>query len=170
MKQKNPVNRAVIAIYRPAIHWVLKSPLQAIAVAVLLLIATLWPLSQLGSEFMPDLDEGDLLYMPTTFPGVSIGKAQELLQQTDKLIRTVPEVHRVIRKIGRADTATDPAPLTMIETTIQLKPRDQWRDGMTMDKLMPLTPHSLWNQYSEHEPATPTSTDKLSFKISLRSP
>ena len=88
-----------------------------------------------GSEFMPDLDEGDLMYMPTTFPGVSVGKAQELLQQTDKLIRTVPEVTRVFGKVGRADTATDPAPLTMIETTILLKPRDQWRDGLTLEKL-----------------------------------
>ncbi len=88
-----------------------------------------------GSEFMPDLDEGDLMYMPTTFPGISVGKAQELLQQTDKLIRTVPEVRRVFGKIGRAETATDPAPLTMIETTILLKPRSEWRDGMTLDKL-----------------------------------
>ena len=84
---------------------------------------------------MPDLDEGDLLYMPTTFPGISVGKAKELLQQTDKLIRTVPEVKRVFGKIGRAETATDPAPLTMIETTIQLKPRSEWREGMTMDGL-----------------------------------
>ena len=134
-EHENPVNRWVIAIYRPAIGWVLKAPLQAISLALFLLLVTLWPISQLGSEFMPDLDEGDLLYMPTTFPGVSIGKAQELLQQTDKLIRTLPEVKRVFGKIGRADTATDPAPLTMIETTILLKPRDQWRDGMTMDKL-----------------------------------
>ncbi len=92
-------------------------------------------MSQLGSEFMPDLDEGDLMYMPTTFPGISVGKAQELLQQTDKLIRTVPEVKSVFGKIGRAETATDPAPLTMIETTIQLKPREQWRPGMTTEKL-----------------------------------
>ena len=132
---ENPVNRWVIAGYRPAIGWVLKSPIQAIALAAILLLLTLWPVSQLGSEFMPDLDEGDLLYMPTTFPGVSIGKAQELLQQTDKLIRTLPEVKRVFGKIGRADTATDPAPLTMIETTIQLKPRSEWRDDMTLDKL-----------------------------------
>ncbi len=132
---ENPVNRWVIAGYRPAIGWVLKSPIQAIALAAILLLLTLWPVSQLGSEFMPDLDEGDLLYMPTTFPGVSIGKAQELLQQTDKLIRTLPEVKRVFGKIGRADTATDPAPLTMIETTIQLKPRSEWREGMTLDKL-----------------------------------
>ncbi|MFW2372704.1 MAG: efflux RND transporter permease subunit [Gammaproteobacteria bacterium] len=134
-EHENPINRWVIAAYRPAIDWVLKSPLQAIALAAVLLLLTLWPVSQLGSEFMPDLDEGDLLYMPTTFPGVSIGKAQELLQQTDKLIRTLPEVKRVFGKIGRADTATDPAPLTMIETTIQLKPRSEWRDGMTMEKL-----------------------------------
>ena len=95
-----------------------------------------WPLNDsLGSEFMPDLDEGDLLYMPSAFPAISIGKAQQILQQTDRLIRTVPEVRRVFGKMGRAETATDPAPLTMIETTIQLKPRDQWREGMTMDKL-----------------------------------
>ncbi|MDH5766289.1 MAG: CusA/CzcA family heavy metal efflux RND transporter, partial [Gammaproteobacteria bacterium] len=132
---KNPVNRFVISIYRPLIDWVLKSPKDVVVIASILLVLTIWPLTQLGSEFMPDLDEGDLLYMPTTFPGVSVGKAQELLQQTDKLIRTVPEVKRVFGKVGRAETATDPAPLTMIETTIQLKPKDEWRDGMTMEKL-----------------------------------
>ncbi|MCW9003875.1 MAG: efflux RND transporter permease subunit [Gammaproteobacteria bacterium] len=131
----NPVNRFVIAMYWPMVDWVLKSPKQILIVATVLLVVTLWPLSQLGSEFMPDLDEGDLLYMPTTFPGVSVGKAQELLQQTDKLIKTLPEVKRVFGKVGRAETATDPAPLTMIETTIQLKPRDEWREGMTLDKL-----------------------------------
>jgi Cu(I)/Ag(I) efflux system membrane protein CusA/SilA len=89
----------------------------------------------MGSEFMPPLDEGDMMYMPTTYPGVSIDKARELLQQTDKMIRSVPEVKQVFGKIGRAETATDPAPLTMIETVIQLKPRDQWRTGMTPDKL-----------------------------------
>ena len=100
---------------------------------MLVLATAAWPLQRLGSEFMPDLNEGDLMYMPTTFPGISIGKAQELLQQTDKLIMTVPEVHRVFGKIGRADTATDPAPLTMIETVIQLKPPEEWRPGMTIE-------------------------------------
>ena len=134
-EHKNPVNRILIAGYRPFINMVLKAPSAVLAVAVVIVLAGWWPLSQLGSEFMPDLDEGDLLYMPSTFPAVSIGKAQQLLQQTDKLIMTVPEVKRVFGKVGRAETATDPAPLTMIETTILLKPRDQWRQGMTMDKL-----------------------------------
>jgi len=134
-EHKNPVNRILIAVYRPFINMVLKAPAIVLAVAVVIVLAGWWPLSQLGSEFMPDLDEGDLLYMPSTFPAVSIGKAQQLLQQTDKLIMTVPEVRRVFGKVGRAETATDPAPLTMIETTILLKPRDQWREGMTMDKL-----------------------------------
>jgi len=132
---KNPINRGLMKIYQPLINWALKSPRQVISFSMVLLAISIWPFTQLGSEFMPDLDEGDLLYMPTTFPGVSVGKAQELLQQTDKLIRTVPEVKRVFGKIGRAETATDPAPLTMIETTIQLKPRDEWREGMTMDGL-----------------------------------
>jgi len=132
---KNPINRGLMKIYQPLINWALKSPRQVISFSMILLVISIWPFTQLGSEFMPDLDEGDLLYMPTTFPGVSVGKAQELLQQTDKLIRTVPEVKRVFGKIGRAETATDPAPLTMIETTIQLKPRDEWREGMTMDGL-----------------------------------
>ena len=134
-EHKNPVNRLLIAAYRPFINLILKRPAAVLLVASLVVIAGLWPATQLGSEFMPDLDEGDLMYMPTTFPGVSIGKAQELLQQTDKLIRTLPEVERVFGKIGRAETATDPAPLTMIETTITLKPREQWRDGMTVEKL-----------------------------------
>jgi len=134
-EHKNPLNRILIAGYRPFINMVLKAPLAVLAVAVVIVLAGWWPLSQLGSEFMPDLDEGDLLYMPSTFPAVSIGKAQQLLQQTDKLIMTVPEVRRVFGKVGRAETATDPAPLTMIETTILLKPRDQWRQGMTMEKL-----------------------------------
>jgi len=135
-EHKNPVNRLLVALYRPLIQMVLKIPKTVIVFSVLLVIVGLWPVTQLGSEFMPDLDEGDLMYMPTTFPGVSIGKAQELLQQTDKLIRTLPEVERVFGKVGRADTATDPAPLTMIETTIMLKPRDQWRPGMTTAKLI----------------------------------
>jgi len=132
---KNPIDRVLITIYRPLINMVLKAPGTVLLVAVLLVGIGLWPASRLGTEFMPDLDEGDLLYMPSTFPAVSIGKAQEILQQTDKLIMTVPEVSRVFGKIGRAETATDPAPLTMVETTIQLKPRDQWRPGMTLEKL-----------------------------------
>jgi Cu(I)/Ag(I) efflux system membrane protein CusA/SilA len=131
----NPVNRILVAGYRPFIHQLMKAPKIVLGIALLLVVAGLWPMSQLGSEFMPELDEGDLLYMPSTFPGISIGKAQELLQQTDKLIRTVPEVKRVFGKVGRAETATDPAPLTMIETTIQLKPREQWRPGVTVESL-----------------------------------
>ena len=132
---RNPVDRVLVAAYRPLINTVLKAPGTMLTIAALLVVAGLWPASRLGSEFMPDLDEGDLLYMPSTFPAVSIGKAQEILQQTDKLIKTVPEVRRVFGKIGRAETATDPAPLTMVETTIQLQPRDQWRAGMTLEKL-----------------------------------
>lgn len=132
---KNPINRVLIAAYKPFIDIILHSPKKVLGVSLFLVIVGMWPVTQLGSEFMPDLDEGDLMYMPTTFPGMSIGKAQELLQQTDKLIKTVPEVKTVFGKIGRADTATDPAPLTMIETTVQLKPRDQWREGMTTEKL-----------------------------------
>lgn len=134
-ERKNPVNRVLIAAYRPFINMVLSAPKTVLSVILLLVVIGFWPLTQLGSEFMPDLDEGDLLYMPSTFPAVSVGKAQELLQQTDKLIKTVPEVKRVFGKVGRAESATDPAPLTMIETTILLKPHDEWREGMTMDKL-----------------------------------
>ena len=134
-ENKNPVDRVLITIYRPFINVVLRTPKTVLTITLLLVVIGLWPLSQLGSEFMPDLDEGDLLYMPSTFPAVSIGKAQQLLQQTDKLIKTVPEVKRVFGKVGRAETATDPAPLTMIETTILLKPHDEWRQGMTMNKL-----------------------------------
>jgi len=134
-EHKNPVNRLLIAGYKPFIDAVLHAPKTILAAIMLIVVVSLWPLSQLGSEFMPDLDEGDLLYMPSTFPAVSVGKAQELLQQTDRLIKTVPEVKRVFGKVGRAETATDPAPLTMIETTILLKPREEWREGMTMSKL-----------------------------------
>ncbi len=135
-ENRNPLNRAIIGAYRPFIRAALRRPWMIVAVALLLVITGLWPASQLGTEFMPQLDEGDLMYMPTTYPGLSIGKAQEILQQTDKLIRTVPEVARVFGKIGRAETATDPAPLTMIETTIRLKPREQWRPGMTLERLI----------------------------------
>ena len=134
-EHKNPINRFLIAGYRPFINAVLKAPKTILIICLLVVLAGAWPMTQLGSEFMPDLDEGDLLYMPSTFPAVSAGKAQELLQQTDRLIRTVPEVKRVFGKVGRADSATDPAPLTMIETTILLKPKDEWREGMTMSKL-----------------------------------
>jgi Cu(I)/Ag(I) efflux system membrane protein CusA/SilA len=134
-ESRNPVDRVLIAGYRPIINLVLRMPGRVLVIALLLTITALWPAAHLGSEFMPDLDEGDLLYMPSTFPAVSIGKAQEVLQQTDKLIRTVPEVKSVFGKIGRAETATDPAPLTMVETTIQLQPREQWRDGMTVELL-----------------------------------
>ena len=134
-ESKNPIDRILIYGYRPLINFVLKAPATILITAVLLVVIGLWPASRLGSEFMPDLDEGDLLYMPSTFPAISIGKGQQLLQQTDKLIMAVPEVKRVFGKIGRAESATDPAPLTMIETTIQLKPRDEWRAGMTVEKL-----------------------------------
>jgi Cu(I)/Ag(I) efflux system membrane protein CusA/SilA len=134
-EQHNPVNRLLIAAYRPLIHGILRAPGLALLMAAAVVLVGLWPATQLGSEFMPDLDEGDLMYMPTTLPGISIGKGRQLLQQTDRLIATVPEVERVFGKIGRADSATDPAPLSMIETVIQLKPRDQWRPGMTLDKL-----------------------------------
>ncbi len=132
----NPINRLLIAVYRPALEAVLRFPKTTLVVAALLLALTAIPISRLGGEFMPALDEGDLLYMPSALPGLSISKASELLQQTDRLIKTVPEVARVFGKAGRADTATDPAPLEMFETTIQFKSRDQWRDGMTPDKLV----------------------------------
>ncbi len=134
-EHKNPLNRWLIAAYRPFIHIVLKAPKAVITVALIMVVVSVWPLSRIGSEFMPDLDEGDWMYMPTTLPGLSIGKARQLLQQTDKLIMTVPEVKSVFGKIGRAETATDPAPLTMIETVIQFKPRHLWRQGMTPAKL-----------------------------------
>ncbi|WP_370280983.1 efflux RND transporter permease subunit [Pontibacterium sp.] len=134
-EHKNPINRLLLAIYLPVIRAVLSWPKTTVAAALLVTAVGFWPVDKLGSEFIPPLDEGDLMYMPTTYPGISIGKARELLQQTDKLIRTVPEVERVFGKIGRAETATDPAPLTMIETFITLKPRDQWREGMTTEKL-----------------------------------
>ncbi|PWW09268.1 MULTISPECIES: efflux RND transporter permease subunit [Pseudidiomarina] len=132
---KNPLNRLLIAGYKPLLKGILKYPKTAVVGALVILAVGVWPIDKIGSEFIPDLDEGDLMYMPTTYPGLSIGKARELLQQTDKLIKTVPEVKTVFGKIGRADTATDPAPLTMVETFIQLKPKDQWRDGMTTEKL-----------------------------------
>ncbi|WPL19686.1 Cation efflux system protein CusA [Thiorhodovibrio winogradskyi] len=135
-EHSNPLNRGLIWLYRPGLRAVLRWPKLTIVIALLVMLSALWPLKQLGSEFMPDLYEGDLMYMPTTLPGISIGKAQQLLQQTDRLIASLPEVERVFGKIGRADTATDPAPLTMIETLIQLKPLSEWREGMTLDKLI----------------------------------
>jgi Cu(I)/Ag(I) efflux system membrane protein CusA/SilA len=130
-EKKNPVNRALIGAYMPMLRTVLAYPKITLLAAALALCSTYWPLKYIGSEFIPPLDEGDLMYMPTTYPGISIGKARELLQQTDKLIATVPEVVSVFGKVGRADSATDPAPLTMIETFIQLKPREQWREGLS---------------------------------------
>ncbi len=131
----NPVNRFLMKGYRPLLVLALRYPWQVIVITGVLVVIGFYPFMKMESEFMPALDEGDLLYMPTTFPALSVGKAQELLQQTDKLIRTVPEVETVFGKIGRAETATDPAPLTMIETTIQLKPKSQWRPGMDLEKL-----------------------------------
>lgn len=135
-EERNPLSRAMRAAYHPVISGVASHPGKIVALGALLTVIGMWPVTQLGSEFMPPLDEGDLLYMPSAYPGISIGKARELLQQTDKLIRTVPEVETVFGKIGKAETATDPAPLTMIETLIRLKPRDQWRPGMTTEKLV----------------------------------
>jgi Cu(I)/Ag(I) efflux system membrane protein CusA/SilA len=135
-ERANPLSRLLAAAYRPLLLGVLRFPRTTLLAAVLVLLTTAWPLSRIGGEFMPQLDEGDLLYMPSTLPGISTGKAAELLQQTDRLIKTVPEVQSVFGKAGRAETATDPAPLEMFETTIQLKPRDQWRAGMTPDKLV----------------------------------
>ena len=132
---KNPVIRLLAGIYRPVLHLLLRFPYAALSAALVVLLISLWPLTRLGGEFMPELDEGDLMYMPTTLPAISAGKARQLLQQTDKLIRTVPEVETVFGKIGQAETATDPAPMTMIETLIRLKPRNEWREGMTMDDL-----------------------------------
>ena len=134
-EQKNPVNRLLVAAYKPLLNAVLKAPKTTLLLAVVLAAIGFYPVNKIGSEFIPPLDEGDLMYMPTTYPGISIGKAREILQQTDKLIASVPEVESVFGKVGRADTATDPAPLTMIETFIQLKPKSQWREGMTTEKL-----------------------------------
>jgi len=125
-EERNPINKFLIRIYRPVIQFVLRFKISTILVALTILVATLYPLRKLGSEFMPPLYEGDFLYMPTTLPGISITKARELLQQTDKIIKTFPETHHVFGKIGRAETATDPAPLSMIETTIMLKPEEEW--------------------------------------------
>jgi copper/silver efflux system protein len=135
-EHSNPINRGLTALYHPVLTRVLAFPKTVLAVALLILLATAYPATHIGGEFLPPLDEGDLLYMPSALPGISAGKVAELLQQTDRLIRTVPEVATVFGKAGRADTATDPAPLEMFETTIQFKPQDQWRPGMTPDKLV----------------------------------
>lgn len=135
-EHKNPVNRFLINLYRPVMHFSLKKPVSVILVAVVLVVITWIPLSKMGTEFMPPMWEGDILYMPTTLPGISITKAKELLQQTDKIIRSFPEVESVWGKAGRAETATDPAGLDMLETTIRLKPESDWRPGMTKEKLI----------------------------------
>ncbi|WP_054899842.1 efflux RND transporter permease subunit [Pseudomonas sp. NBRC 111131] len=137
-EQRNPLNRGLIRLYRPALDAVLRHPWVTLLGALAILLSSLWPLSQLGGEFLPPLDEGDLLYMPSALPGLSVQKASELLQRTDRLIRTVPEVASVFGKAGRADSATDPAPLEMFETTVRLKPKAQWRPGMTSEKLIEL--------------------------------
>ena len=135
-EMKNPISRILIKLYRPIINFVLRFRWSTIIAALVVLVVTVFPLQRIGSEFMPPLNEGDLLYMPTADPGISITKAKELLQQTDKIIKSFPEVHHVFGKIGRAESATDPAPLSMIETTIMLKPEREWRPGMTIEKLV----------------------------------
>ncbi|AAN57558.1 CusA/CzcA family heavy metal efflux RND transporter [Shewanella oneidensis MR-1] len=135
-ENKNPISRVLIALYKPALNLVLNFPKITIALALLALVSAWYPFTRMGSEFMPELEEGDLLYMPTALPGISASKAAEVLQQTDRLIKTVPEVARVFGKVGRAETATDPAPLTMLETTIMLKPHEEWREGMTLDGII----------------------------------
>ena len=135
-EDKNPINRWLTRIYRPALDWVLAKPKQALLIAGLIFASSVWPIWQTGGEFMPQMNEGDLLYMPSALPGISTAKASMLLQQTDRLIKTVPEVESVFGKAGRADTATDPAPLEMFETTIRFKPKSEWRAGMTQEKLI----------------------------------
>ena len=132
----NPINRWLTRLYRPGLDWVLARPKQALLIAALVFATSLWPMARLGGEFMPQMNEGDLLYMPSALPGISVAEAGKLLQQTDRLIKTVPEVERVFGKAGRADTATDPAPIEMFETTIQFKPESEWRAGLTQEKLI----------------------------------
>jgi Cu(I)/Ag(I) efflux system membrane protein CusA/SilA len=134
-EKENPLNRLLYAAYYPVIQAILKAPKIVLGIAIIIVLVGFWPITRLGGEFMPELNEGDLLYMPTTFPGISVGKAQQILQQTDQLIKALPEIKTVFGKIGRAETATDPAPLPMMETTIQFKPKNEWRAGMTMEKL-----------------------------------
>ncbi len=135
-EHENPINRVLTRAYRPAIDWALARPKRTLVIAGLIFLTTAWPLARLGGEFLPAMDEGDLLYMPSALPGLSAQKASELLQQTDRMIKAVPEVQSVFGKAGRAETATDPAPLEMFETTIRFKPRDQWRAGMTPESLV----------------------------------
>jgi Cu(I)/Ag(I) efflux system membrane protein CusA/SilA len=135
-EQSNPINRVLIRLYEPVLNLALARPRTTIALAVVVLVSAVWPATRLGGEFLPPLDEGDLLYMPSALPGLSAQKASELLQQTDRLIKTVPEVKQVFGKAGRARTATDPAPLTMFETTVRFKPRQEWREDMTMETLI----------------------------------
>ena len=135
-ESKNPLNRALIAIYRPVIRGVLKAKAMTIAAAAVILAVSIWPITQVGSEFMPNLNEGTLLYMPTTLPGLSVTKSAELLQTQDRIIRTFPEVASVYGKAGRAQTATDPAPIEMFETVVNLKPKEEWRPGLTVDGLI----------------------------------
>ncbi len=135
-EDENPVTRFLMKIYHPIVDFVMNKRWWVIVVSFVIVVLTFLPFSKLGSEFMPPLYEGDLLYMPTTLPGISITKAKEIIQQTDKIIKSFPEVNSVFGKIGRAETATDPAPLSMVETTIQLKPEEQWRPGMTPEKLI----------------------------------
>ncbi|HLP42315.1 MAG TPA: efflux RND transporter permease subunit, partial [Fibrobacteria bacterium] len=134
-EDRNPINRFLIRLYHPVVRWTLAHPRSVLGVAILAVAATFIPFRKLGSEFMPPLYEGDLLYMPTTMPGVSVTKARQILQQTDRIIASFPEVERVFGKVGRAETATDPAGLDMIETVIRLKPEKEWRKGMTVEKL-----------------------------------
>lgn len=135
-ERKNPINKALLKIYRPILSIALRFPKTTILLSVIILLIGFWPINKIGSEFIPPLNEGDLMYMPTTYAAVSIGEARDILQLTNKLIKTVPEVETVFGKVGRAETATDPAPLTMIETFIQLKPKDQWREGLTTQELI----------------------------------
>ena len=135
-EHSNPINRGLIRLYQPLLRRLLAHPKTLLLAALLIVLATAYPVTHIGGEFMPPLDEGDLLYMPSALPGISAGKVTQLLQQTDRLIKTVPEVASVFGKVGRAETATDPAPLEMFETTIQFRPRGQWRAGMTPDKLV----------------------------------
>jgi copper/silver efflux system protein len=135
-EERNPINRGLTRAYRPGLDWVMRKPKTALVIAGLIFLTTAIPLTRLGGEFLPPLDEGDLLYMPSALPGLSPGQASALLQRTDRLIKSVPEVDTVFGKAGRADTATDPAPLTMFETTIRFKPREEWREGMTPEKLV----------------------------------
>ncbi|MFA5957031.1 efflux RND transporter permease subunit [Hyphomicrobium sp.] len=135
-EEKNPINRALIAIYRPVIKGVLKAKTLTIVLAVLILAVSVWPVTKIGSEFMPSLNEGTLLFMPTTLPGISVTKSAELLQTQDRIIKSFPEVASVYGKAGRAETATDPAPTEMYETVVNLKPKEDWRPGVTTDSLV----------------------------------